>query len=166
MKKKNKEKRNNCRYLPAVFLCICIALLWPVTAKAAVTVKENGSKELIKNLTGKYTFNYTGDTNFFGSFNYANTAYDEMTADSDFSDVVAAMKRKKIAVTNSSVSNLKKTDGATGIYRAYLVWQTQVNPPEGTKDFEKQSFANANQAANTAVYLAKAGTASYQKITA
>lgn len=162
-----KEKGRNCRYLPAVFLCICcMVLLWPITAKAAVTVKENGSKELIKNLTGKYTFNYTGDTNFFGSFNYANTAYNEMTADSDFSDVVAALKQKKIAVTNSSVSNLKKTDGATGIYRAYLVWQTQVNPPEGTKDFEAQSLANANKAAGTGIYLAKAGTASYQKVTA
>ena len=130
MKEKNKGKWNYCRYLPAVFLCICcMLLLRPVTAEAAVTVKENGSKEFIKNLTGKYTFNYTGDTNFFGSFNYANTAYNEMTGDSDFADAVAAMKRKKITVVNSSVSNLKKTDGAAGIYRAYLIWETQVNPP-------------------------------------
>ncbi len=79
----------------AGLLLVLILIMAPKTAQAAVTVKENGSKELVKNLTGKYTINYTGDTNFFGSFNYANTVHNEMTADSDFSAAVSAHKGDK-----------------------------------------------------------------------
>ena len=125
-----------------------IFLLRPSAVKAAdVDVNINKEEQIVNNLIGQYSMNYTGDVNFFGFYGaFGNTNYNEMTKDKDFKATVDTLKEKKITITNSSVANLEKTKGATGIEAAYLVWETSVQGKNSTDLVKK--------AANKAVYFA------------
>ena len=96
-------------------------------------------------LIGQYSINYTGDANFFGFYGYyENNNYNEMVKDTDFKATVDTIGKDKIV--NSSIASLKKTDGATQIEAAYLVWETSVQGKNNTDLVKK--------AANKAVYFA------------
>ena len=126
-----------------------IFLLRPFTVKADINVNINKEKQVVTDMIGQYTMNYTGDVNFFGFDQYpqySNKNYNEMITDDDFKTVVNTIGKKNIK--NSSVASLKKTAGATKIEAAYLVWETSVQGKNNT-DLVKKT-------ANKAVYFAGA----------
>ena len=126
-----------------------IFLLRPFTVKADINVNINKEKQIVTDLIGQYSINYTGDANFFGFDQYpqySNKNYNEMVSETDFKDVVDKIGKKNIK--NSSVASLKKTAGATKIEAAYLVWETSVQGKNNT-DLVKKT-------ANKAVYFAGA----------
>ena len=122
-----------------------IFLLRPFTVKADVNVNINKETQIVTDLIGEYNINYTGDANFFGFYGYyENNNYNEMVKDTDFKTTVDTIGKGKIV--NSSIASLKKTDGATQIEAAYLVWETSVQGKNNTDLVKK--------AANKAVYFA------------
>ena len=122
-----------------------IFLLRPFTVKADVNVNINKETQSVTDLIGQYSINYTGDANFFGFYGYyENNNYNEMVKDTDFKATVDTIGKDKIV--NSSIASLKKTDGATQIEAAYLVWETSVQGKNNTDLVKK--------AANKAVYFA------------
>ena len=122
-----------------------IFLLRPFTVKADVNVNINKETQIVTDLIGQYSINYTGDANFFGFYGYyKNNNYNEMVKDTDFKATVDTIGKDKIV--NSSIASLKKTDGATQIEAAYLVWETSVQGKNNTDLVKK--------AANKAVYFA------------
>ena len=124
-----------------------IFLFRPSTVKADINVNINKEKQVVTDMIGQYTMNYTGDVNFFGFDQYpqySNKNYNEMITDDDFKTVVNTIGKKNIK--NSSVASLKKTAGATKIEAAYLVWETSVQGKNNTDLVKK--------AANKAVYFA------------
>ena len=126
-----------------------IFLFRPSTVKADINVNINKEKQVVTDMIGQYTMNYTGDVNFFGFDQYpqySNKNYNEMITDDDFKSVVNTIGKKNIK--NSSVASLKKTAGATKIEAAYLVWETSVQGKDNT-DLVKKT-------ANKAVYFAGA----------
>ena len=126
-----------------------IFLFRPSTVKADINVNINKEKQVVTDMIGQYTMNYTGDVNFFGFDQYpqySNKNYNEMITDDDFKSVVNTIGKKNIK--NSSVASLKKTAGATKIEAAYLVWETSVQGKNNT-DLVKKT-------ANKAVYFAGA----------
>ena len=126
-----------------------IFLFRPSTVKADINVNINKEKQVVTDMIGQYTMNYTGDVNFFGFDQYpqySNKNYNEMITDDDFKTVVNTIGKKNIK--NSSVASLKKTAGATKIEAAYLVWETSVQGKNNT-DLVKKT-------ANKAVYFAGA----------
>ncbi len=148
---KEKRKLNKgCKMLLLFTLVISsIFLFRPSTVKADINVNINKEKQVVTDLIGQYSINYTGDANFFGFDQYpqySNKNYNEMVSDTDFKDVVDKIGKKNIK--NSSVASLKKTAGATKIEAAYLVWETSVQGKNNT-DLVKKT-------ANKAVYFAGA----------
>ena len=126
-----------------------IFLFRPSTVKADINVNINKEKQVVTDMIGQYTMNYTGDVNFFGFDQYpqySNKNYNEMIKDDDFKSVVNTIGKENIK--NSSVASLKKTAGATKIEAAYLVWETSVQGKDNT-DLVKKT-------ANKAVYFAGA----------
>ena len=126
-----------------------IFLFRPSTVKADINVNINKEKQVVTDMVGQYTMNYTGDVNFFGFDQYpqySNKNYNEMIKDDDFKSVVNTIGKENIK--NSSVASLKKTAGATKIEAAYLVWETSVQGKNNT-DLVKKT-------ANKAVYFAGA----------
>ena len=124
-----------------------IFLFRPSTVKADINVNINKEKQVVTDLIGQYSINYTGDANFFGFYGYyENNNYNEMVKDTDFKATVDTIGKDKIV--NSSIASLKKTDGATQIEAAYLVWETSVQGKNNT-DLVKKT-------ANKAVYFAGA----------
>ena len=124
-----------------------IFLLRPFTVKADVNVNINKETQIVTDLIGQYSINYTGDANFFGFYGYyENNNYNEMVKDTDFKTTVDTIGKDKIV--NSSIASLKKTDGATQIEAAYLVWETSVQGKNKTDLVKK--------AANKAIYFAGA----------
>ena len=124
-----------------------IFLLRPFTVKADVNVNINKETQIVTDLIGQYSINYTGDANFFGFYGYyENNNYNEMVKDTDFKATVDTIGKDKIV--NSSIASLKKTDGATQIEAAYLVWETSVQGKNKTDLVKK--------AANKAIYFAGA----------
>ena len=126
-----------------------IFLFRPSTVKAGINVNINKEKQVVTDMIGQYTMNYTGDVNFFGFDQYpqySNKNYNEMITDDDFKSVVNTIGKENIK--NSSVASLKKTAGATKIEAAYLVWETSVQGKNNT-DLVKKT-------ANKAVYFAGA----------
>ena len=122
-----------------------IFLLRPFTVKADINVNINKETQIVTDLIGQYSINYTGDANFFGFYGYyENNNYNEMVKDTDFKATVDTIGKDKIV--NSSIASLKKTDGATQIEAAYLVWETSVQGKNNTDLVKK--------AANKAVYFA------------
>lgn len=102
-----------------------IFLLRPFTVKADVNVNINKETQIVTDLIGQYSINYTGDANFFGFYGYyENNNYNEMVKNTDFKATVDTIGKDKIV--NSSIASLKKTAGATRIEAAYLVWETSV----------------------------------------
>ena len=148
---KEKRKLNKgCKMLLLFTLVISsIFLFRPSTVKADINVNINKEKQVVTDMIGQYTMNYTGDVNFFGFDQYpqySNKNYNEMVSDTDFKDVVDKIGKENIK--NSSVASLKKTAGATKIEAAYLVWETSVQGKNNT-DLVKKT-------ANKAVYFAGA----------
>ena len=148
---KEKRKLNKgCKMLLLFTLVISsIFLFRPSTVKADINVNINKEKQVVTDMIGQYTMNYTGDVNFFGFDQYpqySNKNYNEMITDDDFKSVVNTIGKKNIK--NSSVASLKKTAGATKIEAAYLVWETSVQGKNNT-DLVKKT-------ANKAVYFAGA----------
>ena len=122
-----------------------IFLLRPFTVKADVNVNINKETQIVTDLIGQYSINYTGDANFFGFYGYyENNNYNEMVKNTDFKATVDTIGKDKIV--NSSIASLKKTAGATRIEAAYLVWETSVQGKNNTDLVKK--------AANKAVYFA------------
>ena len=110
-------------------------------------VNINKETQIVTDLIGQYSINYTGDANFFGFYGYyENNNYNEMVKDTDFKATVDTIGKDKIV--NSSIASLKKTDGATQIEAAYLVWETSVQGKNKTDLVKK--------AANKAIYFAGA----------
>ena len=148
---KEKRKLNKgCKMLLLFTLVISsIFLFRPSTVKADINVNINKEKQVVTDMIGQYTMNYTGDVNFFGFDQYpqySNKNYNEMITDDDFKSVVNTIGKENIK--NSSVASLKKTAGATKIEAAYLVWETSVQGKDNT-DLVKKT-------ANKAVYFAGA----------
>lgn len=66
-----------------------IFLLRPFTVKADVNVNINKETQIVTDLIGQYSINYTGDANFFGFYGYyENNNYNEMVKDTDFKATV------------------------------------------------------------------------------
>ena len=147
---KEKRKLNKgCKMLLFTLVISSIFLFRPSTVKAGINVNINKEKQVVTDMIGQYTMNYTGDVNFFGFAQYpqySNKNYNEMITDDDFKSVVNTIGKKNIK--NSSVASLKKTAGATKIEAAYLVWETSVQGKNNT-DLVKKT-------ANKAVYFAGA----------
>ena len=148
---KEKRKLNKgCKMLLLFTLVISsIFLFRPSTVKADINVNINKEKQVVTDMVGQYTMNYTGDVNFFGFDQYpqySNKNYNEMIKDDDFKSVVNTIGKENIK--NSSVASLKKTAGATKIEAAYLVWETSVQGKDNTNLVKKT--------ANKAVYFAGA----------
>ena len=148
---KEKRKLNKgCKMLLLFTLVISsIFLFRPSTVKADINVNINKEKQVVTDMVGQYTMNYTGDVNFFGFDQYpqySNKNYNEMITDDDFKSVVNTIGKENIK--NSSVASLKKTAGATKIEAAYLVWETSVQGKDNTNLVKKT--------ANKAVYFAGA----------
>ena len=76
-----------------------IFLLRPFTVKADVNVNINKETQIVTDLIGQYSINYTGDANFFGFDQYpqySNKNYNEMVSDTDFKDGVDKIGKKNI----------------------------------------------------------------------
>ena len=148
--KEQRKLNKGCKMLLLFTLVISsIFLFRPSTVKADINVNINKEKQVVTDMIGQYTMNYTGDVNFFGFDQYpqySNKNYNEMITDDDFKSVVNTIGKKNIK--NSSVASLKKTAGATKIEAAYLVWETSVQGKNNT-DLVKKT-------ANKAVYFAGA----------
>ena len=148
--KEQRKLNKGCKMLLLFTLVISsIFLFRPSTVKADINVNINKEKQVVTDMIGQYTMNYTGDVNFFGFDQYpqySNKNYNEMITDDDFKSVVNTIGKKNIK--NSSVASLKKTAGATKIEAAYLVWETSVQGKDNT-DLVKKT-------ANKAVYFAGA----------
>ena len=145
MKEKRKLNKGGKILLLFTLVVSSIFLLRPFTVKADVNVNINKETQIVTDLIGQYSINYTGDANFFGFYGYyENNNYNEMVKDTDFKATVDTIGKDKIV--NSSIASLKKTDGATQIEAAYLVWETSVQGKNNTDLVKK--------AANKAVYFA------------
>ena len=148
--KEQRKLNKGCKMLLLFTLVISsIFLFRPSTVKADINVNINKEKQVVTDMIGQYTMNYTGDVNFFGFDQYpqySNKNYNEMITDDDFKSVVNTIGKKNIK--NSSVASLKKTAGATKIEAAYLVWETSVQGKDNTNLVKKT--------ANKAVYFAGA----------
>ena len=148
--KEQRKLNKGCKMLLLFTLVISsIFLFRPSTVKADINVNINKEKQVVTDMIGQYTMNYTGDVNFFGFDQYpqySNKNYNEMITNDDFKSVVNTIGKKNIK--NSSVASLKKTAGATKIEAAYLVWETSVQGKNDT-DLVKKT-------ANKAVYFAGA----------
>ncbi len=149
MKEQRKLNKGGKMLLLFTLVISSIFLFRPSTVKADINVNINKEKQVVTDMIGQYTMNYTGDVNFFGFDQYpqySNKNYNEMITDDDFKSVVNTIGKKNIK--NSSVASLKKTAGATKIEAAYLVWETSVQGKDNT-DLVKKT-------ANKAVYFAGA----------
>ena len=149
MKEQRKLNKGGKMLLLFTLVISSIFLFRPSTVKADINVNINKEKQVVTDMIGQYTMNYTGDVNFFGFDQYpqySNKNYNEMITDDDFKSVVNTIGKKNIK--NSSVASLKKTAGATKIEAAYLVWETSVQGKNNT-DLVKKT-------ANKAVYFAGA----------
>ena len=147
MKEKRKLNKGGKILLLFTLVVSSIFLLRPFTVKADVNVNINKETQIVTDLIGQYSINYTGDANFFGFYGYyENNNYNEMVKDTDFKATVDIIGKDKIV--NSSIASLKKTDGATQIEAAYLVWETSVQGKNKTDLVKK--------AANKAIYFAGA----------
>ena len=147
MKEKRKLNKGGKILLLFTLVVSSIFLLRPFTVKADVNVNINKETQIVTDLIGQYNINYTGDANFFGFYGYyENNNYNEMVKDTDFKATVDTIGKDKIV--NSSIASLKKTDGATQIEAAYLVWETSVQGKNKTDLVKK--------AANKAIYFAGA----------
>ena len=147
MKEKRKLNKGGKILLLFTLVVSSIFLLRPFTVKADVNVNINKETQIVTDLIGQYSINYTGDANFFGFYGYyENNNYNEMVKDTDFKATVDTIGKDKIV--NSSIASLKKTDGATQIEAAYLVWETSVQGKNKTDLVKK--------AANKAIYFAGA----------
>ena len=149
MKERRKLNKGGKILLLFTLVVSSIFLLRPFTVKADINVNINKEKQIVTDLIGQYSINYTGDANFFGFDQYpqySNKNYNEMVSETDFKDVVDKIGKKNIK--NSSVASLKKTAGATKIEAAYLVWETSVQGKDNTNLVKKT--------ANKAVYFAGA----------
>ena len=145
MKEKRKLNKGGKILLLFTLVVSSIFLLRPFTVKADINVNINKEKQIVTDLIGQYSINYIGDANFFGFYGYyENNNYNEMVKDTDFKATVDTIGKDKIV--NSSIASLKKTDGATQIEAAYLVWETSVQGKNNTDLVKK--------AANKAVYFA------------
>ena len=145
MKEKRKLNKGGKILLLFTLVVSSIFLLRPFTVKADINVNINKETQIVTDLIGQYSINYTGDANFFGFYGYyENNNYNEMVKDTDFKATVDTIGKDKIV--NSSIASLKKTDGATQIEAAYLVWETSVQGKNNTDLVKK--------AANKAVYFA------------
>ena len=145
MKEQRKLNKGGKMLLLFTLVISSIFLLRPFTVKADVNVNINKETQIVTDLIGQYSINYTGDANFFGFYGYyENNNYNEMVKDTDFKTTVDTIGKDKIV--NSSIASLKKTDGATQIEAAYLVWETSVQGKNNTDLVKK--------AANKAVYFA------------
>ena len=145
MKERRKLNKGGKILLLFTLVVSSIFLLRPFTVKADVNVNINKETQIVTDLIGQYSINYTGDANFFGFYGYyENNNYNEMVKDTDFKTTVDTIGKDKIV--NSSIASLKKTDGATQIEAAYLVWETSVQGKNNTDLVKK--------AANKAVYFA------------
>ena len=145
MKEKRKLNKGGKILLLFTLVVSSIFLLRPFTVKADVNVNINKETQIVTDLIGQYSINYTGDANFFGFYGYyENNNYNEMVKNTDFKATVDTIGKDKIV--NSSIASLKKTDGATQIEAAYLVWETSVQGKNNTDLVKK--------AANKAVYFA------------
>ena len=135
MNKKRKFNRG-IKYLLLVALAISSFLLPRLTAFAAENGLQNvnGNKKITGNLVGQYSLNYTGNINFYGYEKQAasggapNTLSNTWNGNGAFGSNYEKVKGKltKGWTDNSTFAELKKSDGATGIKAAYLVWQTSV----------------------------------------
>ena len=145
MKEKRKLNKGGKILLLFTLVVSSIFLLRPFTVKADVNVNINKETQIVTDLIGQYSINYTGDANFFGFYGYyENNNYNEMVKNTDFKATVDTIGKDKIV--NSSIASLKKTAGATRIEAAYLVWETSVQGKNNTDLVKK--------AANKAVYFA------------
>ena len=145
MKEQRKLNKGGKMLLLFTLVISSIFLLRPFTVKADVNVNINKETQIVTDLIGQYSINYTGDANFFGFYGYyENNNYNEMVKNTDFKATVDTIGKDKIV--NSSIASLKKTAGATRIEAAYLVWETSVQGKNNTDLVKK--------AANKAVYFA------------
>ena len=145
MKEKRKLNKGGKILLLFTLVVSSIFLLRPFTVKADVNVNINKETQIVTDLVGQYSINYTGDANFFGFYGYyENNNYNEMVKNTDFKATVDTIGKDKIV--NSSIASLKKTAGATRIEAAYLVWETSVQGKNNTDLVKK--------AANKAIYFA------------
>ena len=93
--------------LPAL---LCLVMTFPQGVAAAYTGQQT-SVRLLDGIVGRYTLNYTGNTNHYAFWTMgATTSSNHIHNDTGGS------------YANSSTATLSKTTGARGIRYAFLVW--------------------------------------------
>ena len=106
----------------------------PSTSKEETTeylpLHANGSATPI----GRYQFNYTGNWNYFSNINAVNGYEDEVRRNTYLS-----------GYQNSSGATLTNSSGATGIVKAYLIWETRL------------PYEQWNESANHVRFIARDG---------
>lgn len=107
-----KKRIEKAAVLLLVFLCLSVYAL-PQQAYAAYTAQET-KIYLIDQMVGRYRLNYTGNTNHFALW-YTNGTTAENYI---YNDVPG--------YANSSTGILSSSAGASGIRRAFLVWETRA----------------------------------------
>ena len=71
MKEKRKLNKGGKILLLFTLVVSSIFLLRPFTVKADINVNINKETQIVTDLIGQYSINYTGDANFFGFYGYS-----------------------------------------------------------------------------------------------
>ena len=115
MKEQRKLNKGGKMLLLFTLVISSIFLLRPFTVKADVNVNINKETQIVTDLIGQYSINYTGDANFFGFYGYyENNNYNEMVKNTDFKATVDRIK-------SLSVSNKSRNNGTILFERAYVM---------------------------------------------
>lgn len=136
-----RKKRKNIFFKTSImiFLLLCIFVaVHPerVAAATNATTAASTSKEEVTEYmpmrpdggtvtTGRYQFNYIGNWNYFSNINSVYGYEDEVRRNTYIA-----------GFTNSSGATLTNSSNATGIVKAYLIWET------------RQPYVQSNESAN------------------
>ena len=123
-----------------MLLCPANVLASPNASSAPSSSKEeahdylpmasNGDKVLV----GRYQFNYTGNWNYFSNINAVYGYEDEVRRNTYLA-----------GYQNGSGATLTNSSGATGIVKAYLIWETRA------------PYEQWNESANHVTFLMRDG---------
>ena len=89
-----------------------------LTEAQATTTGQETAYALINSLIGRYKFNYTGNTNHYTNWGSGNNP-----------PAIKHIYTDTTLGVNSSSATLSKTDGASSIEKAFLVWETRAKAP-------------------------------------
>lgn len=89
-----------------------------LTEAQATTTGQETAYALINSMIGRYKFNYTGNTNHYTNWGSGNNP-----------PAIKHMYRDVAIGSDCSTATLTQTSGASGIVKAFLVWETRAKAP-------------------------------------